>query len=259
MIIGLLHPGEMGASCAVALRSNGHEVIWAGADRGAATTRRAEDAGLIDVATVAAVRARADAIMSICPPHAALEVARQVVGFTGLYLDANALAPETVRKVAAVLGLGGATVVDGGIIGPPPTRSGTTRLYLSGPRAVDVAGWWTGTDLEVGVVGDTIGTASALKTTYAAWTKGSAALLLAVFDAAVAQGVEGPLLAELARSQPDVPARHARAVSAARAKGWRWVGEMEEVAALFADSGVPAGFLKAAAEVYRNHPRPGPA
>jgi 3-hydroxyisobutyrate dehydrogenase-like beta-hydroxyacid dehydrogenase len=258
MIIGLLHPGEMGTSCAALLRSNGHEVLWAGADRGPATTRRAEEAGLTDVTTVGAMTARADAIVSICPPDAALDVARQVVGFTGVYLDANAVAPETVRKVAAVLSLGGATVVDGGIIGPPPTMAGTTRLYLAGARAATVAAWWAGTDLETDVVGEGVGTASALKATYSAWTKGSAALLLAVFDAAVAQGVEGPLLAELARSQPDVPARHARAVSNARIKGWRWVGEMEEVAALFGASGVPAGFLEAAAEVYRNHPRPDP-
>jgi 3-hydroxyisobutyrate dehydrogenase-like beta-hydroxyacid dehydrogenase len=256
MIIGLLHPGEMGASCGALLRSNGHDVIWAGADRGPATTRRAAEAGLVDVSTVGALMAQSDAIVSICPPDAALDVARRVVGFTGVYLEANAVAPETVRKVAAVLSLGGATVVDGGIIGPPPAQAGTTRLYLSGRGAAAVATWWAGTDLEVGVVGDAIGTASALKATYAAWTKGSAALLLAVFDAAVAQGVEGPLLAELARSQPDVPARHARAASSARAKGWRWVGEMEEVAALFTASGVPAGFLEAAAEVYRNHPRP---
>lgn len=256
MIVGLLHPGEMGACCGALLRAGGHEVIWAGESRGPATARRAEAAGLRDVSTVAAVVARADAVISICPPYAALDVARQAVGFTGVYLDANAVAPETARKVAAVLSLGGATVVDGGIIGPPPVRAGTTRLYLSGPGATNVAGWWAGSDLEASVLGDAVGTASALKTTYAAWTKGSAALLLAVFDTAVAQGVEGPLLTELARSQPDVPGRHARAVSTARAKGWRWAGEMEQAAALFAASGAPPGFLEAAAEVFRHHPRP---
>ncbi len=256
MIIGLLHPGEMGAACAGALRANGHDVIWAGRHRSPETTERARRAGLRDVGSVSEVVAQAEAIVSLCPPDAALDVARQAVGFSGMYLDANAVAPATVHKIGAVLGLGGATVVDGGIIGPPPVRSGTTRLYLSGPTASVVAAWWEGTDLEAVIVGEAVGTASALKATYAAWTKGSAALLLSVFDAAVDQGVEGSLLDEFARSQPDLAARHARAVSNANAKGWRWAGEMDEIASLWSAAGLPDGFARAAAEIYRRHPRP---
>jgi 3-hydroxyisobutyrate dehydrogenase-like beta-hydroxyacid dehydrogenase len=256
MIVGVLHPGEMGASCAAQLRSTGVEVIWAGDGRSSATVRRAEAADLRDVGSVAAVVEEADAILSICPPAAARDVARQVAGFGGLYVDANAVAPATTRDVAAILRAGGADVVDGGIIGGPPNTAGATRLYVSGPRAFDAAKWWDGTNLEAIVVGDTLGSASALKAAYAAWTKAGAALLLAIRGVAAAEGVEDALVAEWARSQPALEKRYAQAQRSAAEKGWRWVAEMEESADLFGADGQPDGFLRAAAELYRRYPRP---
>lgn len=257
MIIGLLHPGEMGAACAALLRRNGHDVVWAGEGRSPATAGRAGAAGLRDVGTVAAMVAEAEAIVSVCPPAAALDVARQAAGFGGLYVDANAVAPGTVRGVGAVLAAGGASVVDGGIIGGPPERPGTTRLYLSGPDAGQVAAWWEGTALETHVLNDTVGAASALKAVYASWTKGSAALLLAIRAVAATEGVDEALLAEWARSQPGREAAAAAAARNARDRGWRWAGEMEEIGDLFAAAGQPEGFLRAAAEIYRRYPRPG--
>jgi 3-hydroxyisobutyrate dehydrogenase-like beta-hydroxyacid dehydrogenase len=259
MIVGLLHPGEMGASCGAQLRATGVDVIWAGNGRSPATARRAEVAGLRDVGTVAALVEAADAILSICPPSAARDVAHQVAGFSGIYVDANAIAPETTRDVAAILGAGtagGADVVDGGIIGTSPGIAGTTRLFLSGSSATEVATWWKGTSLETIVIGDTLGSASALKATYATWTKAGAAMVLAIRAVAAAEGVEDTLVAEWARSQPALPDIYARAERNADIKGWRWVGEMEEIGDFFAASGQPDGFLRAAAEIYRRHPRP---
>ena len=113
---------------------------------------------------------RADIVLSICPPHAALDVARAAAGFRGLYCDANAVSPATTREVAAVVEAGGATFVDGGIVGGPPTEPGT-RLYLSGGAAADVAALFAGTALEPVVLGSEIGAASALKMCYAGWSK----------------------------------------------------------------------------------------
>lgn len=256
MIIGLLHPGEMGASCGGQLRKAGHDVVWASEGRGAGTRRRAADHDLRDVGTVAALAAEADAIVSVCPPSAALDVASQVVGFGGVFVDANAVAPDTVRAVDGVLAPGGATVVDGGIIGGPPESPGIARLYLSGSRAAEVAAWWDGTNLETGVVGDSIGAASALKACYATWTKAGQAMLLAIRAVAATEGVDEALLAEWARSQPGTEKRSVGARRAAETKGWRWVGEMEEIAKLFTATGQPSGFLDAAAELYRRYPRP---
>ena len=251
--IGLLHPGEMGAAVGQCLVGAGHRVLWAPAGRGAATGARAAAAGLTACGLAEMVR-RCDLIMSVCPPHAALDIARQVTGFGGIYLDANAISPATAREVAGLVEAGGASYVDGGIIGTPPVTPGFIRLYLSGPRAGEVRDLFDGSPVDarvvVGVVGF-VGSASAVKMAYASWTKGTTALLLAARALARAEGVEETLLAEWSISQPGLDERSARAAESATAKGWRWIAEMEEIAATMAAAGLPGGFHQAAAEIYR--------
>jgi hypothetical protein len=90
---------------------------------------------------------------------------------------------------------------------------------------------------------------------YGAWTKGTAALLLAARALATAEGVQDALLTEWALSQPDLADRTRRAARSATRKGWRWVAEMEEIAGSMAAAGLPQGFGQAAAEVFRRQPR----
>jgi 3-hydroxyisobutyrate dehydrogenase-like beta-hydroxyacid dehydrogenase len=247
LTVGLLHPGEMGAALGAILRQRGIPVLWASAGRSAETGQRAEDAGLEDVGSVDEVTRRTDVILSVCPPHAALDVARSVSGFTGIYVDANAISPASAHAVADTV----ARVVDGGVIGPPPQSEGQTRLYLSGVEADSVADLFSGTVVDARIVSEEIGAASAVKMTYAAWTKGTAALLLAVRSLARSEGVESTLLEEWQLSLPELPEQSVRAARSAATKGWRWVGEMEEIAATFAAAGLPDGFHLAAADVFR--------
>jgi 3-hydroxyisobutyrate dehydrogenase-like beta-hydroxyacid dehydrogenase len=247
--IGLLHPGQMGAAVGQCLTGAGYQVLWAPAGRSAATAERAAAAGLT-ACGLAEIADRSDLIISVCPPGAALAIARQVAGFRGLYLDANAIAPATAGDVAGIVAAGGASYVDGGIIGTPPPAPGFIRLYLSGPRAGEVRALFDGTDVDARLVGPP-GTASAVKMAYASWTKGSAALLLAARALARAEGVEETLLAEWAISQRGLEDRSAGAAGSAAAKGWRWVAEMDEIAAAMAADGLPVGFHRAAAEIYR--------
>jgi 3-hydroxyisobutyrate dehydrogenase-like beta-hydroxyacid dehydrogenase len=249
--IGLLHPGEMGSRIGSALRERGLDVLWASHGRSPATARRAEHAGLEDIGSVGELAARSDVILSVCPPHAAVEVARSAAGFSGVFVDANAVSPLTARAVASAVEGEGARFVDGGIIGPPPETFGTTRLYLSGKEASLVAALFEGTPVDARVIGPEPGHASALKMAYAAWTKGSAALLLAIRELARAEAVEPALLEEWRLSLPALEDRSLGAVGSAETKGWRWVGEMEEIASTFAAAGLPDGFHRAAAEVFR--------
>jgi 3-hydroxyisobutyrate dehydrogenase-like beta-hydroxyacid dehydrogenase len=227
MTIGLLHPGAMGAAVGAAV---GGEVIWASGGRSEATRARA--AAFRDVGTVEALVQEADVILSICPPHAALEVARACEGFGGIYVDANAISPAHAREIAALH----PRFVDGGIIGGPDAPA----LYLSGAEAAAVARRFP--SLETHVVPD----ASAVKMAFAAWTKGTAALLLAIRETAAHYGIEGEW-----RAAAQLDERLARAEASAQEKGWRWAGEMEEIADTFAAAGQPEGFHRAAAEVYR--------
>jgi 3-hydroxyisobutyrate dehydrogenase-like beta-hydroxyacid dehydrogenase len=254
--IGLLHPGEMGAAVGAALNRRGHDVVWASSGRSDATVGRATRARLRDVANVDELARASEAIFSICPPHAAADVARSVRGFEGVYVDANAVSPATARAIASELEAAGARFVDGGIIGPPPPPSGrTTRLYLSGAAAGSVAELFDRTMVEARVLSAEPGTASALKMAYSAWSKGTAALLLAIRELARAEDVETPLLDAWSESSDDLPERSRLAGRSAARKGWRWVGEMEEIAATFAAAGLPGGFHEAAAEIFRRAPR----
>jgi 3-hydroxyisobutyrate dehydrogenase-like beta-hydroxyacid dehydrogenase len=251
--IGLLHPGEMGASVGASGRTSGHRVLWTSQGRGAETRRRASAAGLEDAGSVAAVVAASDVVLSVCPPHAALDVARSVAGhgFRKLYVDGNAVSPATSREIARIVEAAGATYVDGGIIGPPPDKPGTTRLYLSGVSAGQVKALFVGGPLEAIALPGELTAASAIKMCYAAWTKGSQALLMAVRALATAEGVDEALLAEWHRSQADLPKRSENAAKGTARKAWRWVGEMDEIAATFAADGLPDGFHRASSELYR--------
>jgi 3-hydroxyisobutyrate dehydrogenase-like beta-hydroxyacid dehydrogenase len=254
-VIGLLHPGEMGSAVGSCLASLGHEVLWASQDRGPKTAERARAAGLEDAGSAAEIAGRAKVILSVCPPHAALDVAKSVSGFRGFYVDANAIAPRSAAEVARTVESGGASYVDGGIIGPPPAETGSTRLYLSGAFAGTIAALFSGAALDTRVLDSGDFAASAVKMAYAAWTKGSAALLLAARALADSMSVTDALLAEWQLSQPQLQARFRGAEQSAATKGWRWVGEMEEIANAMTDANLPAGFHRAAAEVYRGFPR----
>ena len=235
----------MGAALGAALVGNGHEVLWASARPSDATRARAEADGLTDVVTLDALAARSDVVISICPPEHAAAVADAVraAGFDGVFVDANAVSPETAKRIAPS--------VDGGVIGGPPRVAGTTRLYLSGTGATGVADLFAGSVLDARVLDEQIGTASALKMTYAAYTKGLSALLLALRETSRANGVDQYLLDEWAISQPDLAAISELAAASSGPKAWRWVAEMEEIAATFAAAGQPDGFHRAAADVYR--------
>jgi 3-hydroxyisobutyrate dehydrogenase-like beta-hydroxyacid dehydrogenase len=245
MDVAILHPGAMGAlvggTCAA-------DVFWASAERSEDTARRAEANGLANLFTVGSAVDRAGVVVSVCPPHAALDVAHEVAshGFDGIYLDANAISPQLTREVGAHFG----HFVDGGIVGPPPKTAGTTRLYLSGKEAGVVASLWEGSRLEPRVMDGPPGTASALKMAYAGWTKGSSALLLTMRAYAGAMGIAEDLVAEWELSIPELPARVERTARGAAAKAWRFVGEMEQIASSLQAAGLPAGFHEAAGSIY---------
>jgi 3-hydroxyisobutyrate dehydrogenase-like beta-hydroxyacid dehydrogenase len=243
----------MGSMVGAAVRSAGSRVLWAGEGRSGATRKRAADAGLEDAGSVASVVKASEIILSVCPPHAAVDVAKQVAAsrFAGIYVDGNAVSPATAREIGGIVEKGGATFVDGGIIGPPPVKPGSTRFYVSGKGADRIAALLTAGPLQAIVVPGGPGAASAVKMAYASWTKGSSALLLAVCAMASAEGVEDSLVAEWKLSQPDLSARAEGAAKGNAKKAWRFIGEMEEIAATYAAAGLPDAFHQGAAEIYR--------
>jgi 3-hydroxyisobutyrate dehydrogenase-like beta-hydroxyacid dehydrogenase len=252
-VVGLVHPGTMGATVGLGARLSGARVLWASEDRSPATRQRALAQGLENVETLSALVAQSEIILSVCPPESAVEVGAAVaaLGFQGLYVDCNAIAPDTARRIADLVARAGAGFVDGGIIGPATRTRGRTRLYLAGREAGRVAALFERGPIEPVVLEGAPGAASALKMAYAAYTKGTAALLAAIRAFAVREGVDQALLAEWKQSLPDLPAQAERAVAQAAPKAWRFAGEMEEIAEALEAAGLPPGFHRAAADVYR--------
>ncbi|MSQ70249.1 MAG: NAD(P)-dependent oxidoreductase [Betaproteobacteria bacterium] len=240
--------GAAVGACAVAL---GHRVAWASAGRSGATAQRARAGGLEDAGTMEQTIRSCEVILAICPPHGALELARSVAraGFQGLYLDANAISPDATREVGRIVEAAGARFVDGGIVGPPPRPGTPTRLYVSGPDSSVIAELFADSPVRVLPLAGPPGTASALKVCYAAWTKGTIALAADIRALALHEGVEGGLLDVWAANQPDALKKSDQVALNAR-KAWRWVNEMEQIAASFEAAGLPGGFHRASADIY---------
>jgi 3-hydroxyisobutyrate dehydrogenase-like beta-hydroxyacid dehydrogenase len=251
--LGILHPGQMGISVAASAKNSGCTLYWVGEGRSAQSHARAEAHGLRDAGTLAALCNLSEIIVSVCPPHAAEEVAAAVMaeGFQGIYLDANAISPQRAKNIAKLVTSGGASFVDGGIVGGPAWKPGTTWLYLSGPAAEQAAAAFAAGPLGIELIGNEIGKASALKMCYAALTKGTTALLVAVFGTAEQMGVLDELMAEWGRGGAKAGQENERKVREVTAKAWRFTGEMDEIAATFAAAGMPAGFHQAAADIYQ--------
>jgi len=253
--IGLLSPGDMGHAVGGVLHANGLTVLTALDDRSPRSRALAAKAGIEDVSTLENLVRDADILLCILVPAAALDVARDVAsairktGSTLLYVDCNAIAPRTVRTIGETIMEAGGQFADVGIIGPPPSRPGT-KFYASGPGAAAFAGLRT-YGLDVRPLDGEIGQASGLKMCYGAMTKGLQALGTELLVAARLMGLEEALREEQRESMADVLAWVERSIPTMPPKAHRWVGEIEEVGACFADLGMTPTILNGAAEMYR--------
>ena len=251
--IGVIHPGLMGICVAATVQNSGHEVYWASEGRSPQSRERAEKFNLSDAGSLAALCETCTAIISVCPPHAAEEVAEQVLAnsFQGVYLDVNAISPQRTIRIGQLMRKAGVDFVDGGIIGFPVWERGKTWLYLSGEKAQEAANFCSGGPLETSVVGNEVGKASALKMCYAAYTKGTTALLCGILATAQVLGVRGELETQWSRDWANFGAQAGERVRNVTAKAWRFAGEMAEIAATFREAGMPGEFHAAAEVIYR--------
>jgi len=252
MNIGFLHPGAMGISLAASAQSTGHHAYWVSEGRSAETKQRAEAHQLKPSHSLPELCKTCEIIISVCPPHAALDVAQEILAcsFKGIYADVNAIAPEKARVIQKQMISRGIDFVDGGIIGGPAWEAQSTWLYLSGPKAAQVAACFHEGLLETEIMGPEIGQASAIKMSFAAYTKGTTALLCAIMAAADEMGIREQLEKQWSRNGSDFTQRTHNRLRGVTAKAWRFSGEMEEIAATLRAVGLPDGFHLAAADIY---------
>ena len=252
--VGIMSVGDMGAGFGRVLRDNGIEVYTCLAGRSDLTRLRAEEAGFIDTPDLDALVGQVDLFISVLVPSEATALAQDVAaamqrtGAHPAYADANAIAPQTVRKIEGIVREAGAVFIDAGIIGGPPRSGYSPHIPCSGP---DTAVFEALNDhaLNVRVVGDRVGQASGLKMVYAASTKGTTALWTELLTASRMLGLEDALRAEL--GERGIFADQQRSIPMMPNRARRWVGEMEEIAATFEGVGMTPKILLGAADMYR--------
>jgi 3-hydroxyisobutyrate dehydrogenase-like beta-hydroxyacid dehydrogenase len=254
--IGIIATGEMGAAVGAVLKRNGRRIVTNLAGRSSESRKRAAEAGVADVGSDAALVAEAYLILSVVPPARAVEFAERIAAAAAggahplAYLDCNAIAPQTMARVSALLSSAGVSVIDGGIVGPPPHPGKTQpRLYVSGPD-VSPALALRDFGLDVRPAGERIGDASALKLCYAALTKGTAGLFIELTAAAASYGVEKVLEAEMLESQKMLYDQLGAGMASTFGKAHRYAGEMREMATAFGACGLPPAIFEGLADLY---------
>jgi 3-hydroxyisobutyrate dehydrogenase-like beta-hydroxyacid dehydrogenase len=250
MVIGVVSPGAMGSAVGASLARSGHRVVATLAGRSARTRDLAAAAPFDVVDDLAAVTAGSDLVLSVVPPGQAAAVAEAVAGVP-LLVDLNAISPLTVDQIDRALAGSGTGLVDGSISGPPPWQPGTTRIYLSGPRAAEVAA--LGFDgVDVRVVGAELGAASAVKMCTGSVYKGTALILAHALVAARRNGVLDEVRDDLEGSFPELMDGIDRYLASSASKAHRYVGEMDQIAATQGAAGLPPEVFEAMATAYEH-------
>ncbi len=253
--IGILSPGDMGQAVAQTLIMQGRKVYCALDGRSSRTKSLAASAGLEDCGDIGQLVNQCELIISIMNPGAALDNAIATVEAMHtkkkypLYIDCNAIAPQTMQKIANLIHQAGGQCLDGGIIGPPPRGKASMRLYVSGPNA-DLINAFNCDAIKVRVISDNIGDASALKMCYASFTKGAMALGMEMLIAARKMGVDQALDQELKESAADNRQWILSRSVVMPPKAHRWVPEMQEIAKTFSDIGLTPKILLGASDMY---------
>ena len=253
--VGVVAPGAMGIALGRCLAAGGHRVIMTAEGRSATTAHRLAEAGIEDAGSTDAVVGAAAVVISVVPPAQARAAADEIAasarrtGARPLLVEANAVAPDTVAQVVDIAGGADVEVVDAAISGPPPRPDAEhpTRIFLAGPRTAEVAAFEVPGVRWVGLEGG-LGAASAAKMCTASVRKGHQALLAHALLTAEHHGVLETVLADLRLDFPDDDVRHA---AAAVTKAWRFVDEMDEIAATQAAAGLTPDLFAAMATVYR--------
>jgi 3-hydroxyisobutyrate dehydrogenase-like beta-hydroxyacid dehydrogenase len=252
-VIGIVSPGAMGSAVGRAYAAGGARVVATVAGRSGRTRELAH--GLELLSGLDEVVRLADVVVSIVPPEQATAVAADIAAAARradadpLVADLNAIAPTTARALAQQLAGSGLDLVDGSISGGPPRPDGSTRVYLSGPRAHELADL-PAPGIDSRVVGAAVGTASAVKMSTASVYKGTVGLLAHALLAAHANGVLPHVLDDLRAAYPGLVDGAARSIGRAATKAGRYVGEMREIAATQEAAGLPRELFDGFAAVY---------
>lgn len=253
--IGFMTPGDMGQAVAMQLKQKGYTVMTALEKRSERSRKMAAEIGLVDLGSIARMTAECDLIMSVMNPGAGLEFATEAAAAIKtqsrkpVFIDCNAVAPDTMYAIDKVIRDAGSRCLDGGIIGPPPRGGAKTNLYVSGPGAADLK-QLENDFLRVHILTEKLGDASAVKMCYSAFNKGTQGLVLETLMAAERLGVADIVEQQLRASRADALESFLKALPQLPPKAYRWVPEMHEIARTFQGVGMTPRIFQGEADMF---------
>ncbi|KYJ87630.1 NAD(P)-dependent oxidoreductase [Sulfurovum riftiae] len=251
--VGFLYPGDMGVFLAHSVQNSGYETLWCSEQRSQSTCQRAEQQDMVEVSSLVELCEQSSIIISICPPHAASDVAYQVLQqhFTGIFVEANAISPELSKRLSAAFAKKGVSYVDAAVFGGTNLTSKNTQIFLSGSKGEQIASIFSSGPVISKVISDEIGKASATKMCHSMYSKGIWAMLHTAVSAAEHYGIRDQLESLWIKNNVNFTENTYKNMQRTSKKAWRFSAEMNEISSTFHAAGLPDGFSKASSEVYR--------
>ena len=256
LTIGIMSPGDMGHSVASVLYESGCRVVTVLNGRSELSKTRAKRSNMEDLEDLRELVSVSDFIFSIMPPNKAQEFGKEIAevidnsGKSPVFVDCNAISPDTTLSVAEAIKNSGAIFLNVGIIGPPPGRGPVTKFYASG-EGVNSLKFINQNGIKLVPVGDEIIKASAIKMCYAGLTKGIMTLHASILVAAELLGISDEVQSELKESQEFHWKAMEERVSTYVCDAGRWAGEMDQISDTLGSVGVTPNLHKGAADVFR--------
>ena len=252
--VAIMSPGDMGHSVGLELKKHGIDVITCLEGRSDRTKLLAARGGFRIVENFDQMVVEADLLLSIMVPsnaqQFAIQIAKSIDSTKGnlIFVDCNAISPKNSKNISDIITDAGGQYVDGGIIGNSPANGDTPRFYVSGPGGNSVLSL-DGKGIAVKFIGDQIGQASGIKMCYAALTKGTNTLQVALLLMAEKMGLLDQLVEEFSSSQSNVLESMEKSIKKLPANAHRWIGEMQQIASTFEDFGLTSDFHKGAEKI----------
>lgn len=198
MKIGFLGFGEVASTLSAGLLKHGANVATCVEGRSNRTRDLAEKSGLTLYKTNIELAEASDILISTVTPSQAIKIAQEVGKYNkGIYVDINNVSPKTVKMALSFIKKGKA--VDASIIGS--IRKGLeVPVIASGDHAPQFAEL-NKYGMNITIIGDEIGQASAIKILRSSFTKGISALLFETLYSAYKRGIDEEVLKYIAETE----------------------------------------------------------
>jgi 3-hydroxyisobutyrate dehydrogenase-like beta-hydroxyacid dehydrogenase len=252
--VGILYPGEMGASLAAVLHAGGYRTVTTTVGRSERTSERCGASNIRALPSLAGVIRESQMVISLVPPAAAWELAVECRNWMAernsakLFVDANSISPLTAQRIETLFDECGIGFVDASIHGLASQLQQRGTMFLSGSAAGEISPCFKGL-ARVVVLGGKVGQASMFKMLLGGMSKGIVALFIEMALAGHRAGMLDELLAQYRCFYPGLMEALDRLLPTYPQHAPRRTEELAELASTLRGLEFPPGMLVAAGQM----------